>query len=78
VAGESQSAQKGFDQGYRKGAESAMELGVPIGMLQGMENWNLPADLKKQVQELRQEFSAAKEYTPALKDKFDTLMKKIG
>jgi len=55
VAGQSDSAQRGFDEGYRRGAEKALEVGKVLGKMMGIARLNLEASRQAEVDGLVKE-----------------------
>lgn len=55
VAGQSDSAQRGFDEGYRTGAEKALEVGKVLGEMMGLARLNLETAVQEEVDSLVRE-----------------------
>jgi hypothetical protein len=55
VAGQSDSAQRGFDEGYRRGAEKALEVGRVLGEMMGTSRLRLDESRQAEVDGLVKE-----------------------
>jgi len=55
VAGQSDSAQRGFDEGYRRGAEKALEVGRVLGEVMGIARLKLDESRQAEVDGLVKE-----------------------
>lgn len=55
IAGQSKSAQEGFDAGYRKGAATAIEFGKILGQVIGVSHLQFGKELQMEVDNLIKE-----------------------